>query len=428
MRALLIIATPLILLQLVLAWIFYDRHWDTVIWRLSSDIAGDVSYLINQLRSRPEDLTNMITDSRAYVDINIIYHPGAILSNQTSPLASLEDRLLFKALTERMTLPFQIDSSALDRGVVIDVQLREAVLSFIIPSKRLFQSTQYVFFIWMVGVSLILIGISIVFMRNQIRPILRLARGVDRFGKGHDLDELIHEEGAKEVRQAAAAFNRMRERIYRQVRQRTDMLSGVSHDLRTPLTRIKLRLEMLDDNDDTLALKQNVLSMERMIEDYLNFARGEGSERNTEIDVGALVQKVAMGWRENGAKLDVHVEGRLNAFVKPDALRRAIDNLIGNAVQYGDHIWLTAGFRPPWLEIIVDDDGPGITPDKREDAFRPFERLDQARSSTIAEVNVPVGSGLGLAITRDIARAHGGDVILEDAPQGGLRARIRLPL
>ncbi|MEM7070837.1 MAG: ATP-binding protein [Pseudomonadota bacterium] len=424
-----IIAMPLILLQLVLAWTFYDRHWDAVVWRLSLAISGDVSYLLNRIRNEPENLAKIIEDTRKYIGINIIYQPDAILPNQLIFLESIEDRLLYKALSGHIGLPFQIDSSALDKGVVIDVQTREALLTMIIPSKRLFQSTQYVFFFWMVGTSLILIFISTIFMRNQIRPILRLAHAVDGFGKGHDIDEVIPEQGAREVRQAAAAFNRMRERIHRQVRQRTDMLSGVSHDLRTPLTRIKLRLEMLEENDDVRALKQNIAIMEHMIEDYLNFARGEGSERSEEIDVALLVQEAAMEWRENGSKLDVHVEGQLNAFVKPAALRRAIDNLISNALRYGQRVWLTAGFRPPWLEIIIDDDGCGIPPDKREDAFKPFERLNVARTNTAEEhKQILTGSGLGLAITRDIARAHGGDVILESAPQGGLRAKIQIPL
>jgi two-component system osmolarity sensor histidine kinase EnvZ len=259
-------------------------------------------------------------------------------------------------------------------------------------------------------------------MRNQIRPIRRLARAVDSFGKGRPVEENFRSGGAQEVRQAATAFNLMRERIQRQIRQRTDMLSGVSHDLRTPLTRMKLQLAMLGSSLEIDELKADVSEMEKMIEGYLTFARGEGDEEAIETNLSGVIEDVVAQWKRNGAAIDVHVEGRLDAWCRPNAIKRCLDNLITNANRYGSHIWLRAGKRDEFTEITIDDDGPGIAEESREEVFRPFFRLDQSRNPETG------GTGLGLAIARDIARAHGGDIIMETSPNGGLRTLVRLPL
>jgi two-component system osmolarity sensor histidine kinase EnvZ len=264
--------------------------------------------------------------------------------------------------------------------------------------------------------------VASIFMRNQVRPIQRLAEAADRFGKGQDLEEDFHPEGALEVRRAAAAFNLMQRRIRRQIRQRTDMLSGVSHDLRTPITRMKLQLAMLADDPDVGELKGDIAEMERMIEGYLTFARGEGNESTTETDLGLLVEDIVATWRRNGVKIDSHVEGRLTAWVRPDAVKRSIENLIANASRYGGQLWVRAGRRGEAIEVTVDDDGPGIPEAQREDVFRPFYRLEESRNPDTG------GTGLGLAIARDLLRSHGGDIMLEDSPHGGLRARVRLPV
>jgi len=274
----------------------------------------------------------------------------------------------------------------------------------------------------MVASSIVLLGIAIVFMRNQIRPIRRLALAADAFGKGRGSDEAFQISGASEVRQAGAAFNRMRERISSQIRQRTDMLSGVSHDLRTPLTRMKLQLAMLPDDAPAEELNADVAEMEKMIEGYLTFARGEGNERSVETDISDLVGSAVSVWQRNGSAIDGHVEGQMRLPAKPNALRRCIDNLISNANRYGGHVWVSAGQRADAIEITVDDDGPGIPEERRKDAFRPFYRFEESRNPETG------GTGLGLAIARDVARNHGGDIVLEDSPHGGLRARIRLPL
>jgi len=423
-RSLLIIVSPLILLQIISTHIFYDRHWDTITRRLSSSIAGDISMVLNLLRDNPtpENRTAIFDSAQNTFDFRITLEPGVILPNKATPANARIDRLLTVALQERVSRPFQIDTSSFKEQVIIEVQLANAVLRVVAPGDRLFSSTTYIFIMWMVGSSLILFAVASIFMRNQIRPIRRLARAVDSFGKGRPVEEDFRSGGAQEVRQAATAFNLMRERIQRQIRQRTDMLSGVSHDLRTPLTRMKLQLAMLGSSLEIDELKADVSEMEKMIEGYLTFARGEGDEEAIETNLSGVIEDVVAQWKRNGAAIDVHVEGRLDAWCRPNAIKRCLDNLITNANRYGSHIWLRAGKRDEFTEITIDDDGPGIAEESREEVFRPFFRLDQSRNPETG------GTGLGLAIARDIARAHGGDIIMETSPNGGLRTLVRLPL
>lgn len=421
-RALLIIGGPLILLQIVSAWIFYDRHWETITRRLASSLAGDIAYVMEQMHQRPDDTVRIFRDAHAKMDLAMSFRPGMILPNSERAEDGLLDRLLFRGLDERVRRPARIDSSAFKERVVIEIQLPTGVLHVVAPGGRVFSSTTYIFILWMIGASLVLFAVASVFMRNQVRPIRRLARAVDRFGKGQDPQQDFREEGAGEVRLAAAAFNRMAARIRRQMRQRTDMLSGVSHDLRTPLTRMKLQLAMLEDNPETAELKANVQEMERMIEGYLTFARGEGAEPARETDISALVGEAAGKWRDGGTNLHCHTEGRIIGQVKPVALRRCLDNLIANAARHADHVWVQAGRRGESIEILVDDDGPGIPQAERTKVLRPFYRVDRSRNPSTG------GAGLGLSISLDVVHIHGGALSLEDSPHGGLRCRVSLPV
>jgi len=423
-RSLLIIVTPLILLQIVSTWIFYDRHWDTITRRLSTSIAGDIAQVIELVRQSPGDESRVaIFDmARRNFGLAVSLREGAILPKHAGSGNARIDYFLSQAITGQIQRPHQIDSSAYRQRVVVDIQLQDSVMTVVVPGKRLFSTTTYIFLMWMVGTSLVLFAVASLFMRNQVRPISRLARAADEFGKGRELGADFKPEGAQEVRRAAAAFNVMRQRIRRQIRQRTDMLSGVSHDLRTPITRMKLQLEMLPESEAVTELKADIAEMERMIEGYLTFARGEGNEAGTQVDLGVLIEDVVASWRRNRVKIDCHVEGTLEAWLRPDAIRRVLDNLLVNARRYGENIWVRAGRRGEAIDITVDDDGPGIAEAHREDVFRPFYRLDESRNPDTG------GTGLGLAIARDLVRGHGGDITLEDSPHGGLRARVRLPL
>lgn len=422
-RSLLIIIMPLILLQVVTSWIFFDRHWDTITWRLVTSISGDIGLVLDQMRDDPEHLDALFRSASDRLDLRFQLQPGEILSNEPAGVAwGRVDELLAAAMDERVKRPFRFDTSAFREEVIVDVQLADGVLRVFVPGRRVFSSTTYIFIMWMVGASLALFAIASLFMRNQIRPIRRLAAAVDSFGKGREPESDFKPEGALEVRQAAQAFNLMSERIRRQVRQRTDMLSGVSHDLRTPLTRMKLQLAMLSKEPEIDELKKNVSEMESMVEGYLTFARGEGGEPSVETDLTAVVSEIGERWKRTNIAIDVHVEGQIVTWLKVEAFKRCLENLIGNAHRYGGAIWVRCGKRGQSIEVTVDDDGPGIPEDQRDEAFRPFVRLDAARNLDTS------GTGLGLSIARDIARVHGGELLLETSPYGGLRARIRLPM
>jgi two-component system osmolarity sensor histidine kinase EnvZ len=423
-RSLLIIVTPLIVVQVVSTYIFYATHWDTVAKRLAGALAGDVGATIESLRAFPEPESQLRTLRIAAnkMDLDIRLQAGGILPNVPQPEpAGIMDAALYDALNERVQRPFQVDGQSFEREILVRVQLSDGLLEIFVPRKRLFSSTTYIFVLWMAGTSMLLLGIATVFMRNQVRSVRKLAAAADAFGKGQDMPN-FKAEGASEVRQAAHAFNLMRERLQRQIQQRTEMLAGVSHDLRTPLTRMKLQLAMMGDVEGITELEEDVSDMERMVEGYLAFARGEGSEKPVPTDLGQLVEELVGRFRREGRDIDLHVEDMVTMPLRPHALSRALSNLIGNALRYGGHVWVRVGRRADGVEILVDDDGPGIPADKREHVFKAFQRLESSRNLATG------GVGLGLTIARDIARGHGGDVLLEDSPLGGLRARLRLPL
>lgn len=422
-RSLLIIVTPLVLLQVVAALIFFESHWDKITYRLARTVAGDTATIVSLMRRfpTPEDRLWIFELAARNMEFRTLFEDGKVLPNKRPAPDGLLEEGLSESLAGFINLPFAIDTHSLDRDVVIQVQLADGVLHIETTRKRLFSSTTYVFVIWMVGTSLILFAVAMVFMRNQVKPIRRLATAADDFGKGRDIEH-FKLEGATEVRQAAAAFVAMRDRIQRQISQRTDMLSGVSHDLRTPLTRMKLQLEMLGDDEGARDLKGDISEMERMLEGYLAFARGEGGEMPIETDMSALLEDVAAQARRRGARIDLHCEGRIDAKLKVDAFRRCVTNLVENARRYAEHISIRAGVRGDGIEIVIDDDGPGIPEEKRVDAFRPFYRVDPSRNPGTG------GVGLGLTIARDAVQSHGGDIQLLDSPMGGLRVRIRLPL
>ena len=423
-RALMILVTPLILLQIISIQVFMDRHWEQVTRRLTQAIVGEIASVITQMERdpTPEGRKRAFDDAWRYFRLRMTYTPGISLPASKTHFYGLLNEKLAVDMRDHIRRPFAIDTTVFKHRVIIDIQLPGGVLSVVAPGRRLFSSTTYIFILWMVGSSLILLAIAIMFLRNQVKPIRRLAAAAEQYGKGRGLDQDLQISGATEVRQAGSAFNQMRARISRQIRQRTDMLSGVSHDLRTPLTRMKLQLAMLQDDDGAEELKADVAEMEKMIDGYLAFARGDGDEAVVDANVTGLIESTVAGWQRNGSKIDCHVEGQLRLPVKVDAMRRCIDNLISNAARHGEHVWLRAGKRNETIEVTVDDDGPGIPPDQRDDVFRPFHRLDHARNPETG------GTGLGLAIARDIARGHGGDILLEDSPHNGLRARLRLPI
>lgn len=426
-RSLLIMMTPVVLAQAIATFVFYDRHWDTMTNRLASGVAGEIAFVIEQMGRDPDEAAREQTLAMAArnTDILFTWTPGEELSDPPPRLRGALEETLGQALDERVRRPWRINSNVAHKWIEIRVQMPGGVLSVLSPERRLYSFTSYLFIIWMLGSALVLFSIATLFMRNQIRPIRRLAVAADAFGKGRDISD-FRPEGAVEVRQAAHAFLLMRDRIRRQIAQRTEMLAGVSHDLRTPLTRMKLQLAMMPDMAEVEELKADVAEMQVMIDGYLSFARGDGEEEQRNVDLSLLLAEMAGNARREGARLTLDpMVTQGDAVVLPLRLlsvRRCLSNLIGNAARYGKHVWLSLERKGSFVEILIDDDGPGIPEAQRENVFRPFYRLEPSRNQKTG------GVGLGLTIARDIARRHGGDVVLRESPQGGLRAVLRLPL
>jgi two-component system, OmpR family, osmolarity sensor histidine kinase EnvZ len=422
-RSLLIMLVPLVVVQAVALQIFYGSHLDIVSRRLSGGVAGEIATSIEllQMFPNPVDQNWILRNAWDQFEMEMtVDHEGVLQPAPPLGPFNVSGAALNAALQEKVQLPFTIDSQSDPLSVVIHVQLPDGVLVVHAPRKRLFAATFYVFVIWLVGSSLAMFGIAALFMRNQVRAIRRLAAAAEAFGMGRDAGP-IKPAGATEVRQAAVAFNRMQDRISRFLQQRTEMLAGVSHDLRTPLTRLRLALAVMPATEelrqDVAEMTGDVEEMERMIAAYLAFARGEGVEQARPTNLGAVLEDVAAGARRAGALVALQVPESLVLSLRADAVKRAVTNLVDNARRHSRNVALAAmRGSDRFVQVTVDDDGPGIPYDLRESAFKPFE------SGRLG------GIGLGLSIARDIVRAHGGDIVLEDSPMGGLRARIRLPV
>jgi two-component system, OmpR family, osmolarity sensor histidine kinase EnvZ len=427
-RALIIIIAPIVLLESVVAFTFMERHWNQVTRRLSEATARDIAALVEIYESYPfsDDYARLIDLAQNSFVLSLQVMPAGDLPNALpKPFFGLLDRALSDEIRAQVKRPFWIDTVGQSRLVEIRVKLDDAVLRFVAQRGQTAPSNTHIFLVWMVGTSVVLLTVAIMFLRNQIRPILRLADAADAFGKGRPVPEDFRPRGAREVRQAAQAFIEMRERIMQHVDQRTTMLAGVSHDLRTVLTRFKLELALLGDSAEIDALKKDVNEMQHMLEDYLAFAKGDGGEEARPTSVQQLLQEVTEDVQYIGTPIELEMPRRRQDLVLPlkrQAFKRALTNLVTNAARFGDLVVIRAATDQLWLKIEVDDDGPGIPRTERDNVFRPFYRLDHARNQDKGN------SGLGLAIARDIARSHGGDIDLGESALGGLKAAIRVPL
>jgi two-component system osmolarity sensor histidine kinase EnvZ len=324
-------------------------------------------------------------------------------------------------LRKQIGRPFWIDTVGRSALVEIRIRLDNNVMRVIAKRSAAYASNSEIFLLWMVGTSLVLLTVAILFLRNQIRPILRLADAAESFGKGREAPN-FRPRGAREVRRAAQAFIEMKERVERSIEQRTAMLAGVSHDLRTILTRFKLELALLGDSPEVEALKKDVDEMARMLEAYLAFARGDTGEQSAPTDMAEFLDELRADAERNGHRSTVTFHGYPIVTVKSAAFKRCLANLVSNAARFASSIAITGHRDHRWLTVTIDDDGPGIPAKMREEVFKPFLRLDDARNQDEG------GTGLGLAIARDIARSHGGDIVLGDSPLGGLRATVRVPV
>jgi two-component system osmolarity sensor histidine kinase EnvZ len=406
-RSLIIIVTPMVLLQSVVAFAFMERHWETVTKRLSKAVTQDIA---------------MLRMARQRLNLTLSIERNAELPEALpAPFFSLLDTTLSKQIKKRIDRPFWIDTFGRSRYVDIRIKVDDAVFRVIARRTRTYASNSEIFILWMIGTSLLLLWIAIIFLRNQIRPIQQLAEAAQSFGMGRDVPD-FRPRGALEVKHAATAFINMRERIERHVEQRTAMLAGVSHDLRTILTRFKLQLAVLGRKTDVADLKDDVDEMQHMLEDYMAFVRGDGGEIAVDTPVHTILEDLRNEALHTGKQIDLVARKTLKVALKPQAFKRCVANLVSNACRFADNVTVKAKRRNHHLIVTVEDDGPGIAAEDCEDVFRPFHRLDHARNQDTG------GTGLGLAIALDIAHSHGGDIKLSASKAGGLKAELSIPV
>lgn len=419
-RALLILMVPIVAVQLVTIYMFFERHWDSVVRNMSNALAGEIIVLVDAFQNTGPGTRLRYTQAIGKmmgIDVTFDTSPNTVFV-EGEGRASYPD--FFGDLSRRLNYPFMVRRVGPGQDILISILMKNGVLSLQMTKKRLVSPTTYIFVFWMTGSAVLVLIIATLFLRNQIRPIRQLAKAAEQFGLGHDAPN-FRPCGASEVRQAGRAFITMRNRIQRQVSTRTEMLAGISHDLRTPLTRVKLQLAMMKMDDQARKnIKSDVEDMEHMIQEYLDFARGEGQEQSELVSLHPYLSNIADAYRHHDEPVVLQKSEDVDLRIRPKAMRRAIQNIIDNAVRYGERADITIEKDDEHIVIYVDDQGPGIPKEDMKNVFRPFTRLDPSRNVDTG------GAGLGLSIARDVVVAHGGTVALANK-ESGLRVMIRLP-
>lgn len=421
-RAVLIVVLPMVLVQAVSSYVFYERHWDNVRKHMAMALANEVQFVVRQAIAN-EDLSPL----SGQFGLHIAWHSTMPPSqNKAETQLTTMDFFHFRQeLDVRLRHPFQLAHDDAKELVRVFVSLPQGVLEIATTRKRVASATSYIFLLWMNGAALFFLLVAILFLRNQVRPIQQLAGAAEGFGKGQERVE-FKPRGAAEVRRAGHAFIRMRERIARQLTERAEMLAAISHDLRTPITRLKLQLAMLAADKHTASIAadmtHDLTDMEHMVQEYLEFIRGEGGEQPKPILLESLLGGVADAYIRQGEQVTLTAGEPLTLSLREQGMRRCLNNIISNALRYGSHVHIRWKLRDDHCLILIDDNGTGIPEAERADVFRPFVKREEARTAGQG------GVGLGLAIARDMVLAHGGDISLEDAPSGGLRVVIALPV
>ena len=423
-RAMIIIIVPMVILQTVIGLAFMDRHWLSVTRRLSASVAQDVAAVIDIINTYPQD-TDYDTISRIAFErmqLDVDMEPKAPLpATMRRPFLSRFHDVFLEQLKRRIDRPLWLDTETNPSNIHLKIDLPQGVMSIRLRTSLAYAANSHIFIVWMLGTAIVLLTIAIIFMRNQIKPIERLAEAAESFGMGRDID--FKPRGAREVRRAGFAFLEMKRRIERAMQQRTTMLNGVSHDLRTIITRFRLSLAIMEETTEIEDLRRDVDEMSRMLEGYLAFARDDDPTAiAVETDMNQFFEELRVDFNRSGHQIDVMFEGDPLVMLRIDDFKRCLTNLLANAARFSKTIAMTGERDLRWLTVHIDDDGPGIPSSQREEVFRPFVRLDEARTMDEG------GSGLGLPIARDIARAHGGDLILSESPLGGLRASVKIPV
>lgn len=421
-RVFLILVIPTFLAQGLSIYIFYERHQDNIRRQLASSLAGEVVTIAEYIESADDKNAEekYLSRSKNLFHFNAKFLSKDELENHLTGLKKTTLPYYNKSLEAKLGKNYAVYSD--DNKVVSTVvEFSNSALVVDVPYKRLVNSTSYIFLLWMVGITLVLLMISLVFLKNQIRPIIRLARMADNLGRGADLSLRYKPEGANEVRQAYKAFFNMHARISRFIKQRTEMLAGISHDLRTPLTRMKLELALQNEKTEFVTeLEQDIAELERMINSYIEFVRGDEGEETTKQDIAELLKEIVERYKTD--KIELLTADKTLLFMRVNSMKRALKNIIDNALKYAKTLKITLVKESGFVNIYFEDDGKGIAPEKREEVFKPFFRLDESRNTQTG------GVGLGLSIVRDIVNSHGGMVYLEDSSLGGLKVIVKLPV
>ena len=417
-RSLLIIIIPVVVLQGILTFVFLDRHWQLVTRKLSSAVASEIATFIDVVPFL--GLNKVIELSERFYDAEVKYIPNKKLINNPPKPINLVENTLSKELSKNMNNSFWVDAHTYEKRVIVQIEKKEGIYEFIIPRRNVYATNSHIFLVWMVISSLLLVSVAVIFMRQQIKPIEKLSKAAQQFGLGKKMEN-FKPSGATEVRRAAEAYLKMQERIERFIEQRTLMLAGVSHDLRTPLTRLKLQIEMLSDDKTNIELLSDVNEMQKMLENYLDFAEDVTREKATKTDLKKMISEIIDSESTKSKTIEFNIKNDEPIFFecRTIAMKRCITNLLNNACSYGDRIRISLERKKDAIDISIEDNGPGIDKSDYDKAIKPFIRLDSSRNQ-----NIP-GSGLGLSISQDITSNHGGKLIMSKSNLGGLKVQLK---
>ena len=425
-RTMLLIFIPLIVVQVVSIFVFFDSNWWRVGRQLSQNLTADMAYVMEMVEKNPDELKEIKETAARLFNLELSVfdkdenYTGVDNSDETRRVVTKYFRKALNHQFSKENVSLYLDPKSND--MVIAIKGKNHIYQFVASEKKIFSSSMFLFVIWMVITSLLLFLVAVLFLRVQVRSIAELAQVAEDFGKGID-NKTFKPYGSSEVRKAAFAFIKMKERIQRQISERTQMLAGVSHDLRTPLTRMKLQVALLPDGEDKKDFLSDIEEMEKMLDGYLSFVSGEGGEKSTFVDINEMILSIINKFRNKKALIRYSTNDQVSAIQgREQALKRALTNVISNAFRYGKTIAVKLESNDRKLEISIDDDGPGIPADKREDVFKAFYRLEGSRNKETG------GVGLGLSIAKDVIASHGGTIELGDSELGGLKVHISIPL
>ena len=417
-RALLIVAVPIIILQLTISIVFFDSLWIKTNKGMTRALVGEIKTFINAYEKEEYNKDSLIILFQEHLDFNVKFEPYKVLPKEDlerwfSPI----DRNLRRELKSKIS-NYWFDTTSYKNLIDLKIKYGDGYFQFYIPKERVTSSSARLFAFWITLPAFLLITIAIIFLKNQTRPIINLARASEKFGRGEDIEE-FRPSGALEIRQAGFEFEKMRKRIIRHLNQRSEMLSGISHDLRTPLTRIKLQLSFIKDKEISKKLSDDVGEMEKMLNEYLQFASSRSTETTETFNLSKLLETTIMKYEKKEITTDISKEVFLDG--RKNLMQRCFSNLIDNASKYSANVYISLRKLNNNILIIIDDDGPGIPENERENVFKPFYKIDKSRGDSKSSV------GLGLSIASDIVKSHGGNIKLETSPTNGLRIKVILP-